>query len=70
MRTIKYPARDPLESCAYFKDTVTLLQRFLELASEMPSEPLEHSFEQPQHQQIRILVSVSERAKDQLVSGE
>lgn len=36
----------------------------------MPSEPPEHSFEQSQHQQILILVSVSERAKGHLVSGE
>lgn len=36
----------------------------------MPSEPPEHSFEQSQHQQILILVPVSERAKGHLVSGK
>lgn len=44
-----------------------LFQRFLEPALGMPSEPLEHSFEQPPYHLILILDSVFETAKDHLV---
>lgn len=52
-------------------ETLPLFQRFLELALEMPPEPLEQSFKRPQYQQILILVSVFETAKGhlQLVSS-
>ena len=47
-------------------ETLPLFQRFPELALEMPPEPLEQSFKQPQYQQILVLVSVFETAKGHL----
>lgn len=63
------PSQGPWESRAHAPNAAPL-QGCPELASEMPSEPLGRSFEQPQCQQTHTLVSILEMAMGQWVSGE